>query len=639
MTGIPSEEMIGKGGHEYSIPFFGDRRPMLIDRVNTLGQETLSQDSSILESGETVISESYQPNQGPEPLYLWGTARRLYDSRGIQVGAIESIRDITHSKKTEEALKDAKEAAEAASLARSEFLANMSHEIRTPLNAVQGMIDLLLDSKLTHVQRGRVEIIKSAAEALLTLLNDILDFSKIDAGKLDFEEIDFDIRAGLTRTVSLLQLRAQDKGLDLWYSIDDEVPEFLTGDPNRIRQVLLNLANNAIKFTHVGRVAIRVDVLRRLDSEIFLHCSVADTGIGIPEEKLRSIFDRFSQADSSTTREYGGTGLGLAIAAQIAKAMGGAIWVESQVGKGSTFHFTARLQIGQPPEQPDAQFVDAADAVTDLHGMRVLLVEDNPFNQAVAVEVLHKLGCKVVLASNGKEAVRAFEQEPLDVILMDLQMPEMDGFEAVRLIRDSETKERIPIIAQTAQAFEEDRKRCFAVGMDEHIAKPIKASELARILRQYATAHGESDSPIPAPLFENSGEGADMYDPECFDFHDLLDRLEGDKDALQEMVGLFMNVTPPQLRDVKAAVTRREWEVLTRLLHSLKGACASFGACALRDITQKMEQAAKSRNTYDIDRLAEQMDREFDILVRTLARLGMHRRDDTRNPDTRSRTE
>jgi len=372
----------------------------------------------------------------------------------------------------------AREAAKAADKAKSDFLATMSHEIRTPLNAILGMIDLILESGLPDRQRRQVEVMKGSADSLIGLLNDLLDLSRIESGQLSLENTDFSLRDSLSGTLSLLRMRAAKKNLDFHVHIDDSVPQWLRGDPNRLRQVVLNLADNAIKFTSQGRVKISVEAVEQKANNVMLQVTVSDTGIGIAADKLTGIFDRFYQADSSMTRRYGGSGLGLAIVAQLVKAMLGSVWAESEPQKGSAFHFTIRCEIGENPQRKLVRPAQESPEQMSLQGLRVLLVEDSAVNQLVAREVLRRHGCDVTVASNGIEAVESVQSHAFDLILMDLQMPEMDGFEATRLIRTQECGATIPIIAQTAHAFPEDIERCLEAGMDGHVAKPITPSGL-----------------------------------------------------------------------------------------------------------------------------------------------------------------
>jgi len=523
--------------------------------------------------------------------------------------------ELVRRKKAEETMKAARDEADKANRAKSKFLASMSHEIRTPINSIIGYQYLLKNSVLSPKQREYVENIGLAAKNLLAIINQILDFSKIEAGRMVLEEVDFNIDDVLNELMIIVGMEAKRKGIELRIKVDEDVPRFLKGDITRLKQVVMNLVSNGIKFTHEGYISIRVELVEKNEENACIKFSVTDTGIGISDEQKKLLFQVFTQGDASTSRKYGGTGLGLAICKRLVELMKGEINVESEVGKGSTFSFSLRLKIASCNENRNGKS-KTVDTEEQYKNVKILLVEDSSVNLQMTKEILENMGIDTDTAQSGEEAVKKAESNEYELILMDIRMPGMDGYEATRRIRKLE-RGSMPIVALTADAVEGVAQKAKEAGMNGYLTKPLEPEKLLEVIRSMTNGGGK----FKEEKSKSCAKAAEAENPyyehkyETLDFDGAVNRLGGKRDKYIGILKSFVELHKDdgvKIRELAASGKRDE---LRRFLHSLKGSAANIGALRLKDLLARLEESCIPQNCEKNAKWMNDLEKEFERLI------------------------
>ncbi len=539
--------------------------------------------------GKSSVYEMRVKRKDNSEFYVFISGAPLYNEKNEKIGSLGIHLDITQRKELEQDLMVARTKAEESAHAKEIFLANMSHEIRTPMNAILGMTNLLMNSSLDSKQLSYLDAIKTSSNNLMVIINDILDFSKIEAGKLSIEKVGIEFHKVMQNVINQLSFRADEKNILLINKIDHDIPDILVTDPTRLTQIFLNLLSNAVKFTHKGSVTLKSSLIERRGNQCRIHIQVIDTGIGIDADKISTVFDSFSQEDASTTRKYGGSGLGLTITRQLVELFGGRIQVKSKKGVGTEFYFVLPFEIGNVNDLPKDD--SGADMEIDLRGTRVLVAEDHQINQFLAKTILESWGVEVTIAENGLDAVNAVSNMDYDIILMDMQMPEMDGLQATREIRHILNRD-IPIIALTANAVKGDQEKCLDAGMNDYLSKPFEQKDLQRIMQKWI---GERKSALPSlPKNEISQhlepEKSKSMSSELYDLTLLNQLALNDEEFIAKMKELFISSTPEIVEQIFETFEGNEFEKMSGLAHKLKPSIDTFNIHSLKETIRKIEK-------------------------------------------------
>ena len=538
------------------------------------------------------------------------TCTPRFDDKGEIDEVIGIANDITKRAEAEESLMKAKILAEQTSKAKQDFIANMSHEIRTPMNAIVGFTSLLEETKLNEIQKDYVHTIKISGENLLALINDILDFSKIEAGKLFIEKESFTLHQVLDSIERVLKGKANEKALNFSIEVAPDVPEYMIGDSNRLYQVLMNLVGNAIKFTEKGFVKIKVIKTWTKEDRFRLRFFVIDTGIGIPKDKLNFIFDSFNQVSSGSTRKYGGTGLGLAIVKKLVELQKGTVKASSVIGEGSVFEFEIKYRLD--PLQGIQNNISVSNFSMDaLKGKNVLLAEDNRMNQKFVKNIFEKTELNLWIASDGEEAINMLKERDFDILLLDIQMPNKDGFEVIKELRNNfeGRKKNLPVIAMTAHAFKEERDACIAAGMNDHIAKPINKDDLFMLIHQQLIGGVKEGGAMNLPSEKSNS---------ILDLNFIKNMSEGNDEFVAEMLTIFLEDTPPLIQNLKEAIEHREWKKIYQLSHKYRSPLAILGLKELEESMKLIEASAKLEGEDSIKVISEEFSKSLKATEKVL---------------------